>query len=597
MDELAHIPAGYSYIALKDYRLNPEHPPLIKDLSALPLLFFDLKFPADSRAWKEDINGQWDVGRIFLYESGNDADRIIFWARFPIMLLAVFFGWFFFKTSRDLFGPRVGLLALFFFATSPTIIAHSRYVTTDIAAAFGFFLGIVMFYKFLEKDDKKSLIIAGFSLGLGLLLKFSVFLLIPLYFIFGLTWVFLRHFDHLKSFYSLKQIFFHLLREEGKMLLKLIVIFLTAFLIILTAYQYHIVNYPIELQVRDTKFILGSFGIKPLADLNIWLSDKPILRGFGQYLLGFLMTNQRASAGNTAYYWGEVSVGGWKSYFPMAYLLKEQAGFHLLTFFVLISSLAVFIRNSRKIFAVSCQKKFIHLIEWLRGNFILTMSFAFLGLYWLGSILSPLNIGVRHILPTLPFIYLLVSRSLIISLTAYVYPNPQNFKEWLYSLYERFVKSLPKYFFLGLILLWSLGEIIFTFSHYLSYYNVFAGGTERGWRFIVDSNYDWGQDLKRLKKFVEKNKIEKIHLDYFGGGNPKYYLGEKFEPWWSSKGRFAGTSNRPQGWFAVSATFRQGAWGKPTKGFQIKPEDSYSWLKAYQPVAKAGQSIFIYFIE
>ena len=39
MDELAHLPAGYSYLTQKDMRLNPEHPPLIKDLAAFPLLF------------------------------------------------------------------------------------------------------------------------------------------------------------------------------------------------------------------------------------------------------------------------------------------------------------------------------------------------------------------------------------------------------------------------------------------------------------------------------------------------------------------------------------------------------------------------------
>ena len=69
MDELAHTPAGYSYLSQRDYRINPEHPPLIKDLAALPLLFLNLNFPSQSQAWQKDVNGQWDLGRIFMYES------------------------------------------------------------------------------------------------------------------------------------------------------------------------------------------------------------------------------------------------------------------------------------------------------------------------------------------------------------------------------------------------------------------------------------------------------------------------------------------------------------------------------------------------
>src|SRR3989338_6477717 len=107
MDELAHIPAGYSYLTQKDYRLNPEHPPLAKDLAAFPLLFLNLNFPTGAKAWSEDINGQWDMGRIFLYESGNNPDEILFWSRLPMMLLTLFFGCLIFSFSRKIDGVQV----------------------------------------------------------------------------------------------------------------------------------------------------------------------------------------------------------------------------------------------------------------------------------------------------------------------------------------------------------------------------------------------------------------------------------------------------------------------------------------------------------
>jgi len=92
MDELAHIPAGYSYLKYQDMRINPEHPPLLKDISALPLLFLDLKFPENSKSWAADINGQWDLGWEFLYKSGNNPDEILFWARLGPIVLTLLFG-------------------------------------------------------------------------------------------------------------------------------------------------------------------------------------------------------------------------------------------------------------------------------------------------------------------------------------------------------------------------------------------------------------------------------------------------------------------------------------------------------------------------
>ena len=139
------------------------------------------------------------------------------------------------------------------------------------------------------------------------------------------------------------------------------------------------------------------------------------------------------------------------------------------------------------------------------------------------------------------------------------------------------------------LVLWMILGATITFPYYLSYYNELAGGTRYGYRIAVDSNYDWGQDLKRLDDFVGKSGIGKIAIDYFGGGNPQYYFGDKFEPWWSAKGE------PPIGtWFAVSATFLEGGLGTPTKNFLIKPEDSFSWLKNKQPLMRAGTSIFIY---
>mgnify|MGYP001613913074 CR=1 FL=1 len=87
-----------------------------------------------------------------------------------------------------------------------------------------------------------------------------------------------------------------------------------------------------------------------------------------------------------------------------------------------------------------------------------------------------------------------------------------------------------------LLILWLIISTLTTFPHFLSYYNELAGGSRNCWRIAVDSNYDWGQDLKRLVQYMDANHINKISLDYFGGADPRYYLGDRFEAWQSSKG-------------------------------------------------------------
>ena len=133
MGELAHIPAGYGYVSQLDYRLNPEHPPLVKVLSALPLLFSHPSFPTNLPAWQTAVNGQWDMGGAFLYQANDhQAQSILFLARlFPILLTLglVFLTYWW---SRKLVGPLWALLPTFFVALSPNILAHGHYVTTDI---------------------------------------------------------------------------------------------------------------------------------------------------------------------------------------------------------------------------------------------------------------------------------------------------------------------------------------------------------------------------------------------------------------------------------------------------------------------------------
>jgi len=553
MDELAHIPAGYSYLYTKDFRLNPEHPPLAKDLAAIPLMFLKLNFPADHPSWQTGVNNQWWFGNQFIFKSGNNPDKIMFWARIPMILLMVAFCWLIYFWAKKIVGEKFALIALTFAVFSPTILAHGRLVTTDIAASFGVLFATYFWIKFLKKPSWKNIFVAGVTLGIALLLKFSLILLIPFFGILTLIYP-LLHFKEKR--------FKNLLKYIGW---AIIAGFIAVILIIWPIYYFHVVNYPVARQVSDTKEILVSNPYKPLKNLCIWMAGNRLFRPLAHYLLGLLMATQRVAFGNTVYFLGKVSGTAWKSYFPMVYLLKVPLAFHLLTLFTLLLALI-------KI-KPSCKNAFKGIKHWILQNFEVFALIVFVVIYWFTSITGNLNIGVRHVLPVFGPTYIIV-----IYLLKRIFEKLKTQKE----------KTLASAI-VSLLLIWYVLSSLFAFPHYLSYFNELAGGSKNGYKYVVDSNYDWGQDLKRLVRFVEDNNIEKIKVDYFGGDDVGYRLGEKWVKFDPKQG--------PQtGWIAVSATLMQGGIGEPVKGFD-QPTGYYRWLLNYQPVARAGNSIFIYYIK
>jgi len=574
-DELAHIPAGYAYVSEFDFRLNPEHPPLVKMLAGFPLLFIDVNFPTDNLAWQSDVNGQWVMGGQFLYNSGNDADQIIQLSRIGPMLLMLLLTFFVYKWSKELMGPKWALLPTAITAFSPIFLAHGHYVTTDIGAALGTIVSIYYFVKFLTQPTRRNLLWAGIAFGIAMLMKFSTVLLVPLFllliFIYWLVEIYKT-----KGTISTKRVkhFFFL----GLRYLKsVIIIFIVGFLVVYPLYFATTINYPPGRQLSDTEFILESFAGGPpgegevcnptrcLAEFNIWAADKPFIRPYAQYMLGILMVIQRSAGGNTAFFLGEVSNAGSRLYFPVVYGLKEPLP--ILTLLTLALTFAIY-RMGR---AVARRKtNFVdyfstHLAEFSMALFIL--------IYTAWSINSPLNIGVRHLMPIMPFMYIL---------------GASGIKKWVQG------NHLKRKIKLGLVYIltaWFLIDVAIAYPFYLSYFNEFVG-TDNGWKYVTDSNYDWGQDLKKLVTFVEENNIERIGVDYFGAGDPNYYLREKSEYWYSAKGNPLESDIE---WLAISVNQLQGAIAPAAGGFQRSPEDEYRWLdNPTEPYAVAGTSIFIY---
>ena len=180
-DELAHIPAGYGYVSQLSYDLNPEHPPLVKALAMLPVMMFvQPTFPVNNPAWTTEVNGEWDMGTAFLYNSGNDANAIIQVGRVMPILITILTIILVYFLARRMIGKLWALLPAFLFGLDPTVLAQGHYVTTDLGAAFGVVLSLFFFLKYIDDPSTKHLWYAGLAFGIAQLTKFSTPLLVPL---------------------------------------------------------------------------------------------------------------------------------------------------------------------------------------------------------------------------------------------------------------------------------------------------------------------------------------------------------------------------------------------------------------------------------
>ena len=550
MDELAHIPAGYGYIHNLDYRLNPEHPPLVKALAMLPVLFLNPKFPTGDSSWTTDVNGQWAMGEKFLYESGNDPNLIVRVARIMPMLLTILLIILIYVWSAELLGTWWALVPAFLFGLSPTVLAHGHYVTTDVGAVFGVVLATWSFITFLFSPSRTHLIRAGIAFGIAELAKFSMVLLIP-YFLILIVFFFAstvcRDWNGTEPALRFKRFSV----RAWRYLRSVILIFAIGYvLIVYPVYFLFTINYPVEKQMSDTRFTLTSFAEGPtppghfckpvrcLADLDIGMAKNPVTRPFAEYFLGVLMVTQRASGGNTSYFLGEVSNTGSRFYFPVVYLLKEPLPvllFVLVAF--LLGILALFKRVKGPAFAKASagrqgsrlrqgfggQAKVIRYFftDYLGVNFAEFSLLVFILFYWAYSMKSPLNIGVRHLLPTIPFIYILsagvwkrwltelsslrgspataddrgnLTRSVIPSGARDLIqngllrsaPTPMHRCGGSLAMTRTMVPKLrARYTLLILLLIWGGVETAFAAPYFLSYFNELGGGVLGGYRFVT----------------------------------------------------------------------------------------------------------------
>ena len=185
-DEDDHIYAGYMSLRHGDFGLNPEHPPLVKQLAAVPLLPMTLKMPPlEGREFKHEA---FLGGQDFIFR--NDAEKVLFRARMSAALLTILLATLIFFAAREMFGAGAGLVALALFVFDPNVLAHGAVVGTDMGLSCFMFATIYAFYRYVKMPSLGRFLWVGIALGLTFASKHTGILLVRMLLLLSLAEIF-----------------------------------------------------------------------------------------------------------------------------------------------------------------------------------------------------------------------------------------------------------------------------------------------------------------------------------------------------------------------------------------------------------------------
>lgn len=514
-DELVHLSSGWTALHWRDFRLNPEHPPLAKIIGANAI---DSWLPEDPRdvgdipdaslssahftnAWNSSIDNpelQWLTSHHFsypvrdsylrLHDLGDptalstlteipeaawlwNASAQLVRARtamlvFPLLLAAGLYA-----IATRTVNHFAALLALGFLSLDPNFIAHGALVTTDVAAATMIFLAVAGLRRWLDAPSAASAMLLALATGVALTVKFSTVILAPLLLLLAAGRV-LR------------------VRNRTVLLRAITGISLAAagvFTIIWGSYGFRWsatadgTSLPTEALVNRRAAVSALMArgeeVSPESisaegrSARAFFADEVLYQLHRSRILpeawthGLIHVRAHALPRN-AFLNGRISATGFPDYFIWTFLLKSPLG--------LLVALAVTV-------VMAAKRRVAMSSLWWWGVPLLT-------LFVLAST-SRFNIGHRHLLAIYPFLWLLAAEAIA-----------------ALNLRARAVRPL-----VALIAFFSLAAPLAVLSptygvqmmpgQHLAYFNELAGGPLGGRRFLVDSNLDWGQDTARFAEW------------------------------------------------------------------------------------------------
>jgi hypothetical protein len=118
------------------------------------------------------------------------------------------------------------------------------------------------------------------------------------------------------------------------------------------------------------------------------------------------------------------------------------------------------------------------------------------------------------------------------------------------------------------------------FPRYIAFFNWPSGGRTQGWKYVVDSNLDWGQDMRRLQNYLAGKRADNVCMATFSAAPPAYF-GISAHP-------IPGSAEeaRNQGCLVVVSLSVLYEW-PPLDG-------SYNWMKRLPISDRVGDSFNVY---
>ncbi|HEY0564535.1 MAG TPA: glycosyltransferase family 39 protein, partial [Terriglobales bacterium] len=368
-DETDHIYAAYMMWKRADYGLNPEHPPLVKLVAAVPLLGMPLRTPpTQDRFFK---NEAFLNGRQFLYGNAPvSADQILIRVRMAAAVFTVLLALLTFLCAQEMFGTIAGFIALFLLILEPNILAHGALVTTDVGLSCFMLATIYAFYRYVKRPTMARVVVLGIAAGLALAAKHTGVLVVPMLILLALYEAF-RHREARN-------------RQVQRLAIALVAAFAIAIAVLWPLYAFRYSERPAGLPMNPP----FSEYVKQLRPHEAALVKAAAATHLIPRSWIYGLSDVRVVADTTpSYIFGKVYAHGVWFYFPAAFVIKSTLPVLVLLAITLWAIAAGRFRREREIV-------------------FLVLPAAF---YMLVAMTSGLNIGARHILPLWVFSAVLVS--------------------------------------------------------------------------------------------------------------------------------------------------------------------------------------------
>jgi len=514
VDEFAHVPAGVAAWRHGRTDLYRSNPPLPKLALAAPLAL-DPDVIAPEVVEPPMQWGPWIHAHRFMLANRDAYLDLAFRPRvvaiaFAIGAACVVFAW-----ARAVFGLRAAAIVTALFLLCPNVLAHGHLATIDMAALATIVLAMYALRWAYRAPGAARLGLAGAALGLALATKFLGVLLLPA--------VAILAFAHR--------------RRLGRAALDVAWLVAVALVIVNASVGFQGSFTPLGELALGSRFAAGLQSALPA-----WL-PVPLPR---EYLLGFDAAKEISEHGEFgSYLRGQWSEHGWWYYNAVALGVKLPLAI------LLLLALAI--------------------PTWWRSRIarleLLSIVVPLAALILIFSTASNLNIGIRHVLPALPFLFLLLGP--IFEASA----DPRR---------DRASAGLAAVAIGAGV--WNVATL---HPDHLTFFNALAGGPERGREWLLDSNLDWGQDLYRVKAAADAiDPDAPLYLLYFGHVDPALYgIAYQLVPATPVAGLVAVSENFLGGYDYLTVA--------PDGSVVGVDGDTAAWLRDRTPVRRLG-SIALY---